>query len=71
MRFVLSISIIQGLNVEQVEQWAKTAGYKKSTFKKVEEKKETATIADAAGETKRKNKTKKKRKPRFVFCLVN
>lgn len=59
-------SLTAGINIEEVEKWGKEASYKKQT-KNIEEKKELepVTIADEAGQTKLKNKTKKKRKPRY------
>ena len=58
--------LTKGINVEEVEQWAKATAYKKTAFKKVEEKAEDEKkVANEAGDQKIKKKAKKKRKPRL------
>ena len=58
--------LTKGINVEEVEQWAKATAYKKTAFKKAEEKAEDEKkIANEAGDQKIKKKAKKKRKPRL------
>merc|ERR1712174_34953 len=53
--------LTKGINVEEVEQWAKATAYKKTAFKKVEEKTEDEKkIANEAGDQKIKKKAKKK-----------
>ena len=56
--------LTEGINIDEVEQWAKTIGYKKPG-KRVAEKNETdgQTIGDEV--KKQKVKSKKKKKPKY------
>lgn len=61
--------LTEGLNIEEVEQWAKVASWAKKPIKtKVEEKPvaPSATVADEVdGKTKNLEKKRKKRKPKY------